>query len=166
MTLEQRFWAKVDRRDPDGCWEWAGAHAGGTGYAQIGGNRRTLLAHRVAYEFCIGPIPPGLQVDHLCCNRGCVNPKHLEPVTSGENTRRATRYVCRKGHALAGDNVVHRPNGQRYCQTCALIRGRERYARDRVRLGRGSRDTRPNGRLPLPAANPPVLADGAIRGPR
>lgn len=81
--LRDRFCVKV-RQGDNGCWEWAGAHAA-NGYAQIGHHRRVLYAHRVAYELFVGPIPPGLHIDHLCRNRGCVRPTHLEPVTQAEN---------------------------------------------------------------------------------
>ena len=80
----------------DGCWEWAGAHTG-PGYGKIreGGVGSPLLgAPRVIYEICKGPIPGGLQLDHLCRNRGCVRPDHLEPVTQSENISRG--YTARR----------------------------------------------------------------------
>ena len=74
----------------DGCWEWAGAHTG-PGYAKIregGAGSRIVGAHRVVYEVCRGSIPVGMDLDHLCRNRGCVRPDHMEPVTRQENLRR------------------------------------------------------------------------------
>lgn len=91
VPMQARFWARVDRRDPDYCWLWVGP-LNSNGYAVIseGGRRgRGIRAHRYAYELLVGPIPEGLHLDHLCRVRHCVNPKHLEPVTKTENARRA-----------------------------------------------------------------------------
>lgn len=71
----------------DGCWLWLGGK-GGAGYGAITRGRFKQPAHRVFFELLVGPIPDGLQLDHLCCVRACVNPDHLEPVTQGENIRR------------------------------------------------------------------------------
>lgn len=96
-TLETRFWSKVDfdvnnRRR---CWPWQ-AFCNPKGYGRFtiktsSGERVTTYAHRVAYEIEVGEIPAGLQLDHLCSNKGCVNPWHLEPVTAKENRRRIYR---------------------------------------------------------------------------
>ncbi len=85
--LEERFWARVRRSGPLECWEWTGAHAP-QGYGQIRAYGKTQNAHRIAWEIVRGEIPDGLQIDHLCRNRGCVNPAHLEPVTQRENILR------------------------------------------------------------------------------
>jgi hypothetical protein len=82
------FWSRVDKDGPNGCWLWTGVHIG-AGYGQASLNGVRQVAHRVAYELTVGPVPEGLQLDHLCRNRGCVNPDHLEPVTASENKRRA-----------------------------------------------------------------------------
>jgi hypothetical protein len=91
--LEDRFMSHVIMIPEHGCWEWDG-YQDRDGYCQTTIGRKTFIAHRVSYELFIGPIPEGLEIDHVCRNRGCVNPRHLEPVTSGENSRRA---VSRKG---------------------------------------------------------------------
>ena len=86
-SLLARFEAKVDKSRPDGCWQWTAA-TNGRGYGQIWIAPKYMVAHRVAYKLFVGPVPEGLDLDHLCRNRGCVNPEHLEPVTRRENVRR------------------------------------------------------------------------------
>lgn len=89
VPFEKRLWAKVNKRGPGGCWLWtATVNHAGYGRFCIGGRGNTGLAHRVVYEFLVGPVPEGLQLDHSCNVRRCVNPKHLEPVTAAENWRR------------------------------------------------------------------------------
>lgn len=86
-TLMERFWAKVER-DPSGCWLWTASLADG-GYGHFG----RWKAHRYAYETLVEPVPHGLDLDHLCRVRHCVNPSHLEPVTRAENLRRGTHKL-------------------------------------------------------------------------
>lgn len=99
-----------------GCWMWHGkTNAEGYGLIHAGGNvRRYLRAHRVVYEHLVGPVPDGLELDHLCRVKGCVNPAHLEPVTHKENSRRAlVRPCCKRGHPLDKQTGRHR-----YCSIC------------------------------------------------
>lgn len=87
-TRAERLWARVDKNpDGSGCWIWTGALTT-NGYGQVRWGDRTLRAYRLVYELLVGPIPDGLQLDHLCRNRRCVNPAHLEPVTQWENWAR------------------------------------------------------------------------------
>lgn len=87
------FWNHVDQ-DESGCWLWTAATTP-TGYGQFRFHDGSRAAHRLAYEQMVGPIPDGLELDHLCRVRNCVNPDHLEPVTHAENLRR--RVLVRKG---------------------------------------------------------------------
>lgn len=120
---------------PDGCWLWTG-HLFKSGYGQFSIGTRCVRAHRFAYELFLGPIPDGMQLDHLCRVRACVSPLHLEPVTARENTLRgdspssinARKTHCIHGHALTGANLHVRPDGTRRCRTCAA----ERQARTRL----------------------------------
>lgn len=118
--LPDRFWDKVYADPNSGCWLW-GASCGPTGYGQFWVGLATKLAHRVSYEAHIGPIPEGLELDHLCRIRSCVNPDHLEAVTHKENMSRgklATKIHCIRGHKFEGENLYVMPTGKRVCKTC------------------------------------------------
>ena len=128
------FWEKVDASSD--CWEWTASRTT-TGYGQVGiqrqGIRKTFKAHRVAYELVRGPIPEGLEIDHLCENSICVNPWHLESVEHVENIRRASRHntnktQCPQGHGYSDANTYRKPNGSRICRICHRIQERVRMS--------------------------------------
>lgn len=139
---EERFWPKVDTNGPvptyaphlGPCWIWL-AHVYPSGYAGFGRGRRgsgMTYAHIWSYEHHVGPIPGGLELDHLCRVRRCVNPDHLEPVTHAENVRRASsaQTHCRHGHPYDEANTYIDGVGKRHCRTCD---------RERHRMARGAR---------------------------
>jgi hypothetical protein len=145
LSVEGRFWSKVDKTGAPyfglgSCWEWT-AQRTPNGYGRFWPGSAGVLAHRWAYEALVGLIPEGLQLDHLCRNRGCCNPAHLEPVTNAENQRRgfgppglhARATHCKRGHEFTEENTYRRPSRShvRECLTC--LRDRQRVAQQRRR---------------------------------
>jgi hypothetical protein len=117
-SLEVRLFYRR-RVTESGCWEYTGS-VNPHGYGRITFEGKHVLTHRASYELFVGPIAEGLQIDHLCRNRACFNPEHLEPVTHRENVRRGQRHAvthCPKGHEYAGDNL-YLQQGKRSCKTC------------------------------------------------
>lgn len=118
----------------DECWIYVGQT--NQGYGVYGGS----YTHRRVYEALVGPIPEGLQLDHLCRNTLCYNPRHLEPVTPKENSRRrdadghylTKRTHCPKGHERIKENTITRPDGSHECRICNRDRSREYQARKRL----------------------------------
>lgn len=123
-----RFAAKVDTDGP--CWLWTG-YVGNHGYGVFGVDHKTVLAHRYSYERFVGEIPTGLQIDHLCREKTCVHPDHLEAVTQSENIHRsdcvtainARKTHCKRGHSLEPPNMYlyrHPTAGriERRCREC------------------------------------------------
>jgi hypothetical protein len=134
-----RFWSRIEKTD--GCWLWTGPlDHGGYGTFRFERQRKlyVLMAHRIAYEQIIGPIPDGLVLDHLCRVRNCCNPHHLEPVTRGENVlrgdspnaRSARATHCPQGHPYDEANTYRTPNGTRQCRICKARLAREFHERN------------------------------------
>lgn len=148
LTVTERFSRRVIITP--GCWLWTGTTSN-SGYATISVGGRLLYAHRVSYEQHVGPIPEGLELDHLChtrdvecpggidCpHRSCVNPAHLEPVTPRTNTLRGTspaaqqarRTHCVNGHEFTPENTYRPPSrpNVRQCRACSRARSNRYYA--------------------------------------
>ena len=132
--LPDRFRSKA-AIDEHGCWLWQ-AHLTTSGYGGYWHDGQNRVAHKFAWEYFFGPVPDGLQLDHLCRVRRCVNPGHLEPVTCRENLLRgetsaalnAAKTACYRGHEFTERNTHVRRNGLRECRRCM----RERQARYRA----------------------------------
>lgn len=134
--VKARFWAKVDMRGPDDCWNWQASRNRGYGRFCIG-HQKMVPAHRFSFVLAGGCLPETLVIDHLCRNPSCVNPRHMEPVSNGENVRRgvagkngverglATTH-CPRGHEYTADNTYLNRKGHRGCRTCGIQRNRDR----------------------------------------
>lgn len=130
--VEDRFWEKVNMTDS--CWPWTGAILS-TGYGRFTIDGKGKQAHRVAYEMTCSPIPKGLDLDHLCRNRACVRPSHLEPVSRRENLLRgvSARGItrCPKGHPYDGANVYfvtnRHGNKVQRCRACSRASSKAYY---------------------------------------
>lgn len=132
--IAERLWRSVTKTQ--GCWLWTGrdnGHGYGTLGVKVGDKWGVVYVHRLSYELHKGQIPEGLQIDHICNTRNCVNPEHLRVVTARENTLRsnsvsaiaARKTHCRHGHPFSGDNL-RITSGKRRCYTC-LLGNQRRY---------------------------------------
>lgn len=141
LTVDERFWLKVDATGD--CWTWTGAHKS-SGYGSFWNGEKSVLAHRYSYKTLVGGIPEGLELDHLCRVRDCVNPDHLEPVPAVVNVRRGaagragkTWTHCRYGHEYAEENTRYGKNRDgstfRICKACEKRRAPAKVAADRER---------------------------------
>ena len=144
FDLPERIVEKIDPEPMSGCWLWNAADRSGYGTTWKEGARKgdkDVLAHVEVYERLVGPIPRGLELDHLCRVPSCVNPAHLEPVTHRENILRgispaaihARKTECPKGHKYDGENLYRRPDGSRLCRACRILRDPPKTTRRRRR---------------------------------
>jgi HNH endonuclease len=125
MTFEDAKEQFPIQLDENGCWLWRGAKTK-DGYGYWTGTGTLFFAHRQMFKAAKGSIKPGIHLDHLCRNRGCVNPDHLEPVLSRENVLRgngpsainARKTHCKRGHPFNEANTLIRKDGSRRCKTC------------------------------------------------
>lgn len=143
MARRSTFMDKLNAsmREANECWVWVG-HKKPDGYGRLSINGRMKYAHRVAYEILVGPVPHGMELDHLCRNTSCVNPAHLEPVTHRENILRgvgmggvnARKTHCKHGHEFTEDNtIILKSSGWRICAICEKVRAKRRNESPRAR---------------------------------
>jgi len=129
-----RFWCKVELSGS--CWNWT-ACLNQYGYGCFLFNKKPVLSHRFSYELFKEEIPTELVIDHLCRNRSCVNPDHMETVTIKENIRRgywAQKTHCPKGHPYSGENLIKEISGGRRCRICHKLTVNECYRKKKHSL--------------------------------
>ncbi len=127
---ETRFWDKVNREGPvpdiGRCWLWEGAKTA-TGYGHLRSDGRAKKAHRVSYELFVEPIPEGMEIDHICRNRSCVNPLHLRAVNHQAQASNTVQFNSTKTHCPRGHEYNdYRQSGARRCTRCERILAAER----------------------------------------
>jgi len=139
-SKQERFNEKIKDDPRTGCWVWS-SYIDPAGYGRFSLGGEACYAHRVSYEMKIGPIPNGLELDHLCRVRHCVNPAHLEPVIHQVNVSRGragwnsrAKVRCPKGHPYSGNNIyiLQKKPRERLCKECKNRKDRERYQKNKT----------------------------------
>lgn len=131
---------KLEISQDSGCWNWRGSTITG-GYGQVSHHDRLTLVHRLMYMVFVGPIPDGLEIDHLCRNGSCANPAHLEAVTHSENClrgevgHRPPLEFCKRGHRMTESNTRINTSGGRVCRECDRVRCRRTRAAEAAKQG-------------------------------
>jgi len=133
VSVDARFWAKVQGGDVSECWTWTASLRDGYGQFYLRRDVSPSRSHRIAYELMVGEIPQGLDLDHLCRNHACVNPWHLDPVTRRVNLRRGlgtrcTESHCANGHPWTEDSRYVTRLGVSACRICQRLRDHRRRA--------------------------------------
>lgn len=145
VKIKDKIWPRIIILE-NGCWQWTGSKTTG-GYGNLNiGDRNYDYVHRVVYEMCIGKIPDGLTIDHLCRNRSCINPRHLEAVTNKVNILRGNSWWaiqvrkthCILGHPFSPENTVRDRDGARNCRRCIKIRSFWGGITKKLRISGGS----------------------------
>lgn len=133
-SVEERFWLLTEPEPMSGCWIWLSSRLGNSGHGVMSIGTTTTTAHRVAYELYRGPIPPGLDLDHLCRLPSCVNPWHLEAVTrrvnilrgNGACARHARKTHCIRGHVFSGTYIQIKRGNRRRCLECERFHSKKK----------------------------------------
>ena len=164
LPVGARFWSKVAVGSRTECWRWLGSIVQGSGYGGFQASTgHRVNAHRWAYIAVRGQVPDGLQLDHLCRNRWCVNPWHLEPVTSLENVRRGQGHGsetrCPYGHPYDDENTYHHRGIRRHCRAC-----RHGYLRAYRQMSPAERSARKAAGLPVVDLAEMFAGDDSQRG--
>lgn len=156
--LSYRFWRYVEKTDS--CWVWNGARDW-AGYGKMHWKGQLQMAHRVSYELTKGSIPVGLTIDHICRNKACVNPDHLEAVTQAENIARGTlkdNRACRRGHPMTEENTYIDTRGRRKCKQCNVFH----VLNHKAKWGQGQK-SRQQMLLPCPFCFAPGFSASALK---
>ena len=151
--LETRLWERINKHSGHfyaggECWDFCGGRSGG-GYGQIATDKVKHYVHTLVYTMLVGPVPEGMELDHLCRRRSCCNPAHLEPVTHRENMRRgfwARKEACPHGHPYDDENTFVRKEGYRHCRECNRLRNARKRKEGTAPIIPG-RDTHVPGRI-------------------
>lgn len=137
-STESRLLSKVEKDLETGCWNFTGSRLP-SGYGILWNGKRPTGAHRISFQLFRGEIPLSMEIDHICNNRACVNPDHLQAISHKENILKSSALMgvnarkthCKRGHPLDGENLHVTPLGARQCKACLRMHARNAKARRR-----------------------------------